>query len=265
MADNAFANAINQRGFVNYNGQQVLSDDAYMQQLASGAQANGMSPLEYDKLMNPNTYGARWGGETTPVTGNVIDTSPQPASGMQIPTSQSYQVPTYQSPEFNFEVDPGYAFRKAEGEKALQSRQLASGNFFSGGAMKEIADYNGGLASQEYGNAFQRYLDQDAIGFRNNNTAYDRNWNEGQRDYNRWTDDYNRTTTADNTNWDRLKYLDTAGINATGTGVNAGQSTANNVSNLTTNAGNAQSNGYINSNNAWTNALGNALYSMRSY
>jgi hypothetical protein len=45
----------------------------------------------------------------------------------------------------------------------------------------------------------------------------------------------------------------------------AGSNTANNISNLQTGAGNAQAGGYINSNNAWTNALGNAIYGMRSY
>lgn len=280
---NALASAMN---FVNYNGQQVRNDDSYMQNLMSGAAGMNMTPQEYDKLINPDTYAARWGAATTPVTGNPLEGLQ--ASAMQIPVYQSAPVPTYapyQSEEFNFEADPSYAFRKQQGNDAIQKRQLASGNFFSGGALKEIDDYNSGLASQEYGNAFQRYLNKDATnfrnsqanfgnamtgwtaadnaGFRNNGAAYDRGWNENQRDYNRWVDDYNRGTTADNTNWDRLTYLDKAGLSATGVGVNAGQNTSDNVSNLTSQAGNAQAGGYINSANAWTNALGNAIYTMR--
>lgn len=210
------------------------------------------------------------------------------AANTNVPMYQSTPVPgytNYVSPEFKFEADPGYAFRKAEGEKALQARQLASGNFFSGGALKEATDFNSGLASQEYGNAFNRYLSKDAAdfgkhignynasigawsaadnaGFRNNNAAYDRQWNTDQRDYARWVDDFNRKTMVDNTNWDRLTYLDRAGLSAAGVGVNAGQSTAGNIGNLLVNGGNAQAGGIINGNNAWTNALGNALYGLR--
>jgi hypothetical protein len=181
----------------------------------------------------------------------------------------------YQSQPFNFEADPGYEFRKAQGERALQARQLASGDFFSGGAMKELADYNSGLASQEYGNAFSRYMSQDASNFRNhqanygnefnnwktlNDTAYNRTMAEDDRDYSRWVDNYNRGVAADNTNWGRLAYLDQAGLSATGTGANAGTASANNISNLTANAGTAAANGSIGQSNAYTNMMRNIAY-----
>jgi hypothetical protein len=246
----------------------------------------------------------------------------------------------FQSEQFNFEADPGYAFRKQQGEEAMQKRQLASGNFFSGGALKEAADYGSGLASQEYGNAFQRYLSGDAnayrnnrgnnadamttwqandstgyrnnqgnfsnamagwqagdaAGFRNNqannagelgrwaatdtsgfrnnqanfnnamtldNTGYSRALTADNTDYSRWVDDYNRNTTADNTNWDRLTYLDKAGLVATGSGISAGANSTNAISSLLNAGGNATAGGSINKSNAWTNAIGNALYSMR--
>lgn len=112
-------------------------------------------------------------------------TVPTSYASAPVPTYQSYNstpapsytnytsaaAPTltpYQSAQFNFEADPGYQFRQNEGNRAIQNRQLASGNFFSGGALREAADYNSGLASQEYGNAFQRYMQNDANSFRNN-------------------------------------------------------------------------------------------------
>lgn len=53
--------------------------------------------------------------------------------------------------------DPGFAFRQAEGNKALE-RQLASqGKTFSPEAAKALMGYNQGLASQEYGQAYDRY------------------------------------------------------------------------------------------------------------
>jgi len=68
------------------------------------------------------------------------------------------------SPEFarltvptTFEADPGYAFRKAEGSKALERSALARGKALSGEQGKALEDYNSGLASQEYGNWWNRY------------------------------------------------------------------------------------------------------------
>jgi hypothetical protein len=293
--------------------------------------------------------------------------SPQPTSiGAQATNYQSAPVPAYQaytsapaptytpytsaaaptltpfeSAAFNFEADPGYAFRKQQAEEAMQKRQLATGNFFSGGALKEAGDYGSGLASQEYGNAFQRYLQNDAnayrnnrtnnsdamttwqandntgyrnnlanftnamsawqandsAGFRNNqannagefgrwsaadnadyrntqsnfgnamtldNTGYQRALTADNTDYSRWADDYNRGVNADNTNWSRLAYLDTSGQNATNAGNVAGANASNSITQLLGQQGDAAASGAINSANSWTNAIGNAMYSMRN-
>jgi len=54
--------------------------------------------------------------------------------------------------------DPGYKFNLAQGEQALQRRQAAAGNMFSGEALKEAQDYGQGLADRTYGDAYQRWL-----------------------------------------------------------------------------------------------------------
>ena len=56
-----------------------------------------------------------------------------------------------------FEQDPGYAFRQAEGMKALERSAAARGNLLSGSTLKGIQRFGQDLASQEYGNAFNRY------------------------------------------------------------------------------------------------------------
>ena len=56
-----------------------------------------------------------------------------------------------------FEADPGYAFRQAEGMKALERSASARGNLLSGSTMKGIQRFGQDLASQEYQNAFNRY------------------------------------------------------------------------------------------------------------
>lgn len=58
---------------------------------------------------------------------------------------------------FNFEADPGYAFRLSEGLKALERSAAARGGLLSGGTGKALSRYGQDLASQEYGNAFQRF------------------------------------------------------------------------------------------------------------
>ena len=54
------------------------------------------------------------------------------------------------------EADPGYAFRLAEGEKALGRMQAARGQYLGGGAIRAGARYGQEMGSQEYMNAFNR-------------------------------------------------------------------------------------------------------------
>jgi len=56
-----------------------------------------------------------------------------------------------------FSKDPGYGFRLAEGQKALERNAAARGGFISGGALKAAQRYGQEMGSQEYTNAFNRY------------------------------------------------------------------------------------------------------------
>jgi hypothetical protein len=57
----------------------------------------------------------------------------------------------------DFQADPGYAFRLAEGQKALDRQAAARGGLISGGALKAATRYGQDMGSQEYQNAFARY------------------------------------------------------------------------------------------------------------
>ena len=57
-----------------------------------------------------------------------------------------------------FQADPGYQFRMSEGVKALERSAAARGLLQSGGTLKGITQFGQNLASQEYENAFSRYL-----------------------------------------------------------------------------------------------------------
>ena len=56
-----------------------------------------------------------------------------------------------------FQADPGYGFRMAEGMKALERSAAARGGLLSGSMLKGIQRFGQDLASQEYQNAFNRY------------------------------------------------------------------------------------------------------------
>lgn len=57
----------------------------------------------------------------------------------------------------DFEADPGYGFRLSEGLKAIQNSAAARGGLLSGSALKGITRYGQDMGSQEYGNAYARY------------------------------------------------------------------------------------------------------------
>lgn len=56
-----------------------------------------------------------------------------------------------------FQQDPGYGFRMAEGMKALERSAASRGGLMSGAQMRGVQRYGQDLASQEYQNAFNRY------------------------------------------------------------------------------------------------------------
>jgi len=55
-------------------------------------------------------------------------------------------------------TDPSYQWRLDQGMSALRAQQAAGGNRFSGQALKDITNYGQGAASQEYGNAYNRFM-----------------------------------------------------------------------------------------------------------
>lgn len=56
-----------------------------------------------------------------------------------------------------FEKDPGYQFRMDEGNRAIEGGAAARGGLLSGAAAKAMQKYSQGFASNEYGNAYNRF------------------------------------------------------------------------------------------------------------
>lgn len=61
-----------------------------------------------------------------------------------------------------FTADPGYAFRLAEGQKALERSAAARGGLMSGATGKALTRFGQEMGSQEYTNAFNRYQTERA-------------------------------------------------------------------------------------------------------
>jgi hypothetical protein len=68
--------------------------------------------------------------------------------------------------------DPGYQFRQQQGQQALERSASARGTLLTGGTLKDEQDYAQGLASQEYGNVWNRAFTDWGTGYNNALSAY---------------------------------------------------------------------------------------------
>lgn len=147
--------------------------------------------------------------------------------------------------------DPGFQARLKMGTDALQNSAAAKGNLLTGGTARALTNYAQDFASNEYGN------------------VYGRAFNEYQQQYNQFQQNQaNR--------FNRYAALAQGGQQVASTLGQLGQNAAQNVSNTLNYsgqqigndlmaAGNARATGYINSANAWNNALGGAANGISTY
>lgn len=63
-----------------------------------------------------------------------------------------------------FFTSPGFEFRREEGLRGIENRFSASGGALSGNALRRLTEFNQGLASQEFGNFFQRQAQLAGLG-----------------------------------------------------------------------------------------------------
>lgn len=118
--------------------------------------------------------GFSWGGWSlpgaTPSRGGVNTFSmPSQVSGRGAKPNQTiYQdpeAPNPVAPDFSqFYVSPDYNFRLDEGIKALDRSAAANGMLLSGAQAKALSRYGQGMASQEYGNYWNRLAAMSGIG-----------------------------------------------------------------------------------------------------
>jgi hypothetical protein len=122
----------------------------------------------------------------------------------------------------DFQTDPGYEFRQQQGEQALMRQASAGGRRLAPNTVKELLRFNSDLASQEFGNAFNRDLTNK------------------QRKFN------------------FMGQISGVGQTAATQLGQFGAQTASNVGNNIMSAGNTTAAGTMGQANAWSNAIGQA-------
>jgi hypothetical protein len=135
---------------------------------------------------------------------------------------------------YNQNTDPGTQFRLQQGLNAMNATAAARGGLISGNALKAGQDYGQAQGSQEYGAAFNRYLQNYA----NSQNTFQMNRNNLL---------------------DPLKFLTNIGqAGASNQAANVGNFGSANAANIT-GAANAQAAGQVGAANAWTSALGQGI------
>lgn len=161
------------------------------------------------------------GTPTTSAAGAAIDPETgYAADNTGLPTG--YLTQTFGPEQFMKNMDPGYGWRLQQGAQNVMNQAAAGSGSLSGPALKALMEYNQGMASQEYGAAFDRFQTQQGNIFQ------------------------------------RLTSLAQLGQNAAA-GVGAqGVATAGNIGANIVGAGNAAAAGQVGAANAWAGALDNA-------
>jgi hypothetical protein len=112
-----------------------------IQQQTTGGRAAGANALNQLGALGSGTYGMY------DANGNQIGTG----------TGSGFLTKEYTPADFAQGIDPGYQFRLQQGQEATNRMANMGGGLISGNALKGQEDYTQGLASTEFGNAFNRF------------------------------------------------------------------------------------------------------------
>ena len=153
-------------------------------------------------------------------------------------------IPQY-DPNFDITKDPSYQFRVDEQNRQIDRGSAGMGQMLSGNRLDEIMKRSGDMASQEYGAAYNRNMQDYNINRANEATGYARGVDAYGRAYGEEGDYLNRQSSLAN-----------IGQTATTNTGQFGAASAANQGNALMAAGNAQAAGQIGQANAWQGAIG---------
>lgn len=134
----------------------------------------------------------------------------------------------------DFQADPGYAFRQAEGQKAIDNSAASRGSALSGATLKALTRFGQDTASSEY-----------------------------QNSYNRWNNDvsnrFNRISGVAGTGQQATQQIGQYGQQTAGNIAQGNMNTANQVASNTIGAGNARASGYVGMANSLNSGVSNYM------
>lgn len=120
-----------------------------------GQETNAQNIFDPSGLILKDQATASPAAPATPTT-NPADQSGSYFGNPNDPAYGSFTKP-FDVNEFYKYEDPGYWFRLQQGSQGLVNSAAAGSGALSGSALKDLMGYNQSAASQEYGNAFNRY------------------------------------------------------------------------------------------------------------
>ena len=145
----------------------------------------------------------------------------------------------------SFYQDPSYQWRKQQGMDNIQAQAAAGGGLFSGATLKALNDYNSNLASQEYGNAWQRNMAESQ--------------NRFNVDSNLRSQDYNIFNSERSRQYNEMANLAGVGQTAATNLASLGANNAANMGEMAMAGANAKANGLTTGAYAKSQGMGNLL------
>lgn len=127
----------------------------------------------------------------------------------------TFDPPRFAPEDIELRADPGYQFRLDEGRKAIEASAAAKGGLMSGGFARGLTRYAQDYASNEYQNAYGRYVD-----------------------------DYNRETDRRRQRFNMLNMLSSQGLSASSGQAGANTQLASASNNITQNQASRTQSGY---------------------
>jgi hypothetical protein len=130
------------------NAQNQATQQSMMMQALQAAQAQQALQRGQQQATEAYQPYSQFGQEATNRLAVLMGLRPGVDSGslMQQPTAAQ------------LEMDPGYAFREQQGMQAVNRTAAAQAGLQSGAALKAAQRFGQDLASQEYGNAYNRFM-----------------------------------------------------------------------------------------------------------
>jgi len=230
------------------------SKEAARTQSDASNRAMGLTTGQYNQSRNDLSQYRNLGWDAS----NYLRNMTMESGAANAPWTGTLDLPTYDYGGFtaptqnDLAADPAYRLRQKEASDAIQHSAAARGTLLGGNTLSALQDRSQALASEEYGNTFNRALQ----GYQTNAQNA---WNAYQSRYNKASGEYGAGQQAFYANQDRpfekMTTLANLGYGAASAGAGVGQGYANNMSNLYTGQGNANAAGIIGSSNAWNQAL----------